>query len=527
MKCLALILTIASGLFIFASDAFAADACNNPYFSLDAGDEIHYKSLDDNHSFKTIVTESKSGFATIKYDIFSQTFQGYSHQHLSCKNLTIQTDDFIDTTGGHYDFITEQVTGPILPSDVQLGSSWSTTYEITQAIKDGEYFFTVQLDNCVVAEKRITVPAGTYNTFKVRVTGSKTLEGSKNPPEIIRQDIYWAKGVGIIKIVDKSGDEDIETVASYINVGNWKETTANIAAPTAVGLAAANTAIATQGILSVDFGRYLWFFITEPLLFIRRRKRRAWGTVYNSLTRLPEDLVIVRAKNKAGKIISSQVTDKNGRFSFLVPEGEYKLSASKANFRFPSAIVKGKKNAGYLDIYLGDTIKVGAKGTLINNNIPLDPTKKDADDKQLIKHDYWHAVQEWVALAGPIVGIVAFALNPNIYIGAMMVGGLFIYLFFRRFAVTAPPKKWGLVREQSGKAAIERAVVRIFVQPYNKLAEYKVTDSRGRYHMLAGNCKYYLTVTKPGYEKLKTKDHDTSHAKEPKVVTENLSLKKQ
>jgi hypothetical protein len=525
MKSLLLIVTIASGFFIFTSDAFAADACKNPYLSLQAGDEIHYQSLDDNRSFKTFVTDSKSGFATIEYGFPSS--QTSLLQNLSCSNKTIQADTFIDTTADALSTITKQVTGQILPGDVQLGSSWSTTYNVIQQIGDTDLNLTINLDNCAVAEEKITVPAGTFKTLKVRVTGSITSDDPNLPTQTIRQDIYWAKNVGIVKIVYKGGDEDIVTMATYVNVGDWKETTANIAAPTAIGLAAANTAIATQGILSVDLGRYLIFFITEPLLFFRRRKRRAWGTVYNSLTRLPEDLVIVRAKNKAGKIMGSQVTDKNGRFSFLVPEGEYKLVANKANFNFPSSIVKGKKDAGYLDIYLGDSIKVGAKGTVINNNIPLDPTKKDSDDKQLIKHDYWHAIQEWLALSGPVVGVIAFTLNPNIYIGTMMVGGLFIYLFFRRFAITATPKKWGIVREQSGKTTIEKAVVRIFVQPYNKLAEYKVTDSRGRYHMLAGNCKYYLTVTKPGYEKLKTKDHDTSHAKEPKVVTENLSLKKQ
>lgn len=513
---------IAGGLFIFANNAqAAADACNNPYMSLKQGDEIHYQSDDTNRSFQILVGDSEKGKTTINYQFPNSSLT----QNISCQDKTVLAGNFVDTSAKDLALTAQEVTGSFLPGDVQLGSSWSTNYKASQNIDNKEVLYTIQIDHCAIAESRIKVPAGTYDTLKIRLTGTISSDNPDAPTQTIRQDLYFAKGIGLIKIVDKSNNQNIETVATYINVGDWKETAANIAAPTAVGLAAANTAIATQGILSVDLGRYLWFFITEPLLFFRRRKRRAWGTVYNALTRIPEDLVIVRVKNKSGKSVYTQVTDKEGRYSFLVPEGEYKLEAKKTGFSFPTNLAKTKKqDAQFLDIYHGETIKVGKNGKVITSNIPIDPVKKDDKDNEIIKKDYWHTTQEWTALAGPVVGIVAFILNPSLMIGIALVIGLFIYLFFRRFAMSLTPKQWGTVRDDIAK--IPGSVVRVFIMPYNKLAEYVVTDSKGRFHLRVGQCEYYLTATKAGYKPLKTKNFNISKAKEPKVITESLKLEK-
>ncbi|MEK7122813.1 MAG: carboxypeptidase-like regulatory domain-containing protein, partial [Patescibacteria group bacterium] len=77
---------------------------------------------------------------------------------------------------------------------------------------------------------------------------------------------------------------------------------------------------------------FSWLFSLLGL----RKKRKPWGVVYNSVTKLPVDLVIVRLFEKGTKrLVETQVTDKNGRFSFLAPPGEYSITATKNPLVYP------------------------------------------------------------------------------------------------------------------------------------------------------------------------------------------------
>jgi len=101
---------------------------------------------------------------------------------------------------------------------------------------------------------------------------------------------------------------------------------------------------------------------TEGIIMILRDTTPPWGTIYNSKTKEPEELVIVRVFDAAdNRLLEAKVTDKEGRFSFLVPPGRYYLTVRKENFIFPS---KGKGN------YQGDIFE---KGVMINFNISIDP----------------------------------------------------------------------------------------------------------------------------------------------------------
>jgi len=299
-------------------------------------------------------------------------------------------------------------------------------------------------------------------------------------------------------------------------------------APAVAAIAVVNAALAVQTVTSVDFGRYLAFFFTQPVLLLKRRRRKAWGTVYNSLSRLPEDLVIVRLRDAGtGRLVGSEVTDRWGRFGFIVPQGRYRLEAVKANTVFPSRLLEGKKEDGqYLDLYHGGEIAVGTEGAAIIPNLPVDPDVKETPDALILKKDHWRRIQSLVALLGPAAGLAAFVIIPSPFTGLLLVAEVLVYLFFRRFAVVPSPKKWGTVLEKGTPSAVKGAVLRIFALPYNKLLEYRVSDGHGRYNFRVGNGKYYLTVTKTGYEKTKTDEFDFMTAKKPQIITEDIGLNK-
>ena len=122
-----------------------------------------------------------------------------------------------------------------------------------------------------------------------------------------------------------------------------------IAAPAiaTVAIVSYGTAISLTNLLP-----YLQFLFTQPFLLFFRKKRKGWGVVYNSLSKLPVDLAIVRLYDEAtNRLIQTRVTDKEGRFAFFTKPGQYKIAVSKQGFNFPSNYLQNKReDIEYLDI---------------------------------------------------------------------------------------------------------------------------------------------------------------------------------
>lgn len=565
-RCAASVVFLLSFSCVFALPedvAAASDICGNPYFPLRPGDEIEYKNTGaGGESYYTlkVLDSDKDGAVKIRY-VFGDERGVTVDQDLFCNDGRIMTNTYVNLSSGQggveMTSDTEGVEGDLMPKDVKVGSTWTTKYTMATKFQGadvpdgfGGMKMTIKSENKVLSEEKITVPAGTFTALKMEVTSSIDMTmpniqvpgysgGAIQLPVSSASNItfyeWWAKGVGLVKVTSTGAGGKWETVATRASVSGLpfldNPTVEAIAekgvAPAAAAVAVANSAIAAQATLSVDFLRYLLFFLSQPILLIKRRKRKAWGTVYNALSRLPEDLVIVRLRDEAGKIIGSEVTDKVGRFSFLVSAGKYRLEAMKANFVFPSVFAKDKKeDIQYLDIYHGETIEVGGEGAVITPNIPIDPAGKDLADAAIVKKDRWHKIQGYVALTGPLLGLASYIIKPSWPVGLLFLLGIAVYLFFRRFATVPAPKNWGIVKETEKIEPIPGAVLRIFALPYDKMLDSRVTDKRGRYNFQVGNSQFYLTVTKDGYEKKKTELLDFTKSSEPEIIASDIQIKK-
>ncbi|MEK7532696.1 MAG: fibronectin type III domain-containing protein, partial [Patescibacteria group bacterium] len=104
-----------------------------------------------------------------------------------------------------------------------------------------------------------------------------------------------------------------------------------VAAPTVAAAAVANVASSASTLPSMLL--YLRFLFLQPAMLFGRKKKRAWGIVYNGFTKVPVDLALVRliVKEK-GQVLQSRVTDVAGRYYFLAKQGEYLLEMSKPGF---------------------------------------------------------------------------------------------------------------------------------------------------------------------------------------------------
>lgn len=101
-------------------------------------------------------------------------------------------------------------------------------------------------------------------------------------------------------------------------------------------------------------------------IVIVNKHAQPWGSVFDSITRKPVDLVLVRLTEGVNKrVIETKVTDRDGRFGFIVPTGKYYIFVSKEGYKFPSQ----KSMSGYR----GDEIDVksDAEG-VIKINVPID-----------------------------------------------------------------------------------------------------------------------------------------------------------
>ncbi len=296
-------------------------------------------------------------------------------------------------------------------------------------------------------------------------------------------------------------------------------------APAATGLSAVNTAASfPSGALALQ---YILAFLTQPFALLSRRTRKRWGVVYNSLSKLPEDLVIVRLRDAYnGRVQKSAVTDSFGSYSFLVKRGSYRIEAVKVGFAFPSSIAaRLREDAQYADVYHGEEVGVGENGALLTPNIPIDPEQRELSDEEVIRRSRRRGLHRFFAALGPLLGGLALAVRPNLTTALMFLAQVVLYMMFRRLSITPEPKSWGIIYDEENRRPVSQAVVRIFALPYHKLLETQVTDSRGRYHFRVGSSLYYLTVSKPGFIKTETDPLDLRQKGEPSVISTDLPLR--
>ncbi|MEA3249304.1 MAG: fibronectin type III domain-containing protein, partial [Patescibacteria group bacterium] len=189
-------------------------------------------------------------------------------------------------------------------------------------------------------------------------------------------------GEAVAKVADVVAEETIyrakivaEDVTEFIQNETVEEQTEQVAAPTVAAVAVANVAVAgATTATAVPYMIYLYSLLTHPSILFLGRRRKKWGVVYDAITKKAVDLAIVRLiDDKTGKIMRSMVTDKSGRYFFIVEPGSYRLMVAKNGFVFPTAYLEGEKeDARFIDLYHGETIHV-TQSTSITANVPVDP----------------------------------------------------------------------------------------------------------------------------------------------------------
>ncbi|MEI6288216.1 MAG: carboxypeptidase-like regulatory domain-containing protein [bacterium] len=298
-----------------------------------------------------------------------------------------------------------------------------------------------------------------------------------------------------------------------------------ILAPIILALAIINTLLAIPW---WDLLYYLQFLFTEPLAWLFQRKRKGWGTVYNSITKKPIDLAVVRLYySVGGKPISSRVTDAHGRYYFLVGQGDYRLEVTKKGFSFPTQALQGiMEDNFFTDIYHGETIKIREEERgIISANIPIDQDEVTITNAQVFRKAFWKKISENSSIIGLLLAFISLAVTPTWIFVLMLAVHIILFLLFRRLAHQYKPRPWGIIFDKTNSRPLNRSVARIFSPQYNRMLEAQLSDRYGRYGFLADSNVFYVTASHDGYEEATGKTVDLTHHKAGEAVGYNLLLK--
>lgn len=226
-----------------------------------------------------------------------------------------------------------------------------------------------------------------------------------------------------------------------------------------------------------------------------KKKRQPWGTVYDSVTKAPVDPAYVELFDTEGNKQAEAITDLDGRYGFLVPEGSYVMNVRKTNYLFPSKIQKlGKQDIIYSNLYQGGTFTTSST---VAHDIPMDPEVFDWNqaEKLRTKQTKFFSKLDPVIVQlldlffflGVIAVIVQAIATTNTY--TIVIAVLYLVLLAARL-YGGKPMLYGTVTKNGDP--LQFALIRVYRE--GREVASKVTDAYGRYVAILEPGTYEVTV---------------------------------
>ncbi|OGH71520.1 MAG: hypothetical protein A3G00_04900 [Candidatus Magasanikbacteria bacterium RIFCSPLOWO2_12_FULL_43_12] len=487
---------------------------------------------------------------------FSESKQMWQTEFVAPATLgahpTVLTVKFVDQTSGVFNWqlqivsygqIYEKKNGqkdPLSGATVSLfyqnqiwpaASFYQNNPQITGAngtfgftVPSGKYLLRIEKDGYSAEEMNISADGIVVNNSLELLYLPTKIKDVINPEATLAKNVSnVAQNLGeqaafiskkVFKEINYGARQAAETAKEIAANPEARKVAEKVAAPVVASAAAIGTAAVVGWAQLLG---YLRFLFTQPFLLIKRRKRHGWGVVYDSLTKLPLDLVIVRLVNtNSGKVVQTRVTDSHGRYVFFPAIGSYHLETNVNQFKFPSAFLGAVKDDGaFLDLYHGEQVEVKEAGAAITANIPLDPLGSEPPLWKLVGRLAWRRLQHFFSILSLLLAAGFAVWVPSALTIGLLAAQTVFYGMLLRLAVPQKPKSWGIIYDEKTHKPLARTAARIFDQQYNKLLETQVTDKTGRYSFLVGRNKYYVSYEKDGYEKKQSETIDLQNNSEP------------
>ncbi|MHC1716330.1 MAG: glycine-rich domain-containing protein [Candidatus Dojkabacteria bacterium] len=330
-------------------------------------------------------------------------------------------------------------------------------------------------------------------------------------------------------VVEENNEEEVEEIVEPIKKDNALGIIANMEEPElqAVTIAVGTTAV-LGGISQFAYGIGQFFLgIFSALGY--RRKRIHYGFVYDSKTKEPIHMAVVRIFDKEKKLVNTEVTNANGRITGNLAEGVYTLQVSKKGFKFPSESIKGREDYPISNIYTG-TLTITSDDSNIQIAIPMDPTELSNGDRFILN------VKSFATKALSVLNVLLFlsGISLSIYmydkypqIENLLIGLVYILPLYTLLTTIFNKKgSYGKVVDDQGQPV---SGVSVFVKEseFNKVMWKRVTNENGKYRFILDKGKYTISIDDSSYAILnKQEDLIVNVTKDNYVLSKKIKVKK-
>jgi hypothetical protein len=313
-------------------------------------------------------------------------------------------------------------------------------------------------------------------------TTEKQVEVSLPEPIITKEEVIEKK-----QQILKKTDPQIIGIQEIEKVGNIAAIIGVVAGSLAtVSVLAGGT---FSGIALVPARIGYWLLI----IFGLKRRYNPWGTVYDSHTKQPLDPVLVELLDFDGKVISSAITDLDGRFGFLIDPGLYTIRVQKTHYLFSTKA--SQLELVYDNVYRGEVFEVKDTSDVVIYNIPMDNIHIDwnQEEKKRIRRGFLSlgnlsglVMQEIFLYIGAIMTI--FLLMHKITLFNIFMGIGYLFLIAVRF-FGLRPKAYGYILLPNKKplcgGIIEFSLPKIPIivskTKINEEGKYRILIAKGTY----------------------------------------------
>ncbi len=322
--------------------------------------------------------------------------------------------------------------------------------------------------------------------------------------------------------VPSSAQGIISSIENYaVQTYNWliillKEliAEANIFINSPLGSAIVKT-ISALGLIASIIIPALAFMISTSisdmwLMFVRfltdaiglRRKNRAWGTVYDSITKRPLDLAhVLLIDLETSKVVDSSITDEYGRYRFWTLPGRYGIETRKTKYSSPSEKMKGQSfDKVCNNLYFGEEIIIRSRDEIIVKNIPMDSetfnwnefVKERMNGGIFMRAKILQWFSNMLFMLGAVSAILAAIFTPISYNLAIL--GIYLLICMSYLVFKGP--KLGEIVEDGTNLPMSFAIINIFRFGEDNPIVRKVADKFGKYFAQVPGGKYHLIIEK-------------------------------
>jgi hypothetical protein len=219
------------------------------------------------------------------------------------------------------------------------------------------------------------------------------------------------------------------------------------------------------------------------------------------VTKQPIDPAVVTATDIHGTVVAESITDIDGRYGFLLPDGTYTISVKKTNYEFPSTkMADASSDELYANIYHGEPVTITA-GQVIDKNIPLDQKNFDWNEEAKRqasalsfhgRHEKkWATVNSYVYSIGLVISVLTVVLHQSTYNVLILIlyAGIIALMNFGTFH-----RRLGRVTSATTHKPLSYAIIRVTAFDHETVLQSAVCDREGRYYCIVPKGKYFIDI---------------------------------